>query len=357
MHQKILYILSVLERGGTEQQLYNLIKHMKPNATLVSIGGSGPWEQEFRDLGIEVIPLKRRGKADVSRIFQLVRIIRSGDYDIVHMFIDNVPGIYGHLAVLIAGHPRFITGERASILAQPAWYRSFKRLFLRRVRCITVNSQKSFNLLVDLKLAKPAQVRYIPNGIDLDRFIPKTQESNPLTIGMVGSLRAVKNPTLFVHAAARILQQQPDVRFMHIGGGEMLTEMRALAHHLHIDHAVTFCGLRTDVPDLLRQFDIFVLTSNSEGTPNAIMEAMAVGLPVVATDVGDVGKFIIPGENGYIVPTGDLDHLVERIEALIVNADLRRRMGQVSRERIQAYGLSQMAVQYEAVYAQVMREA
>lgn len=354
---RILYITSTLNRGGAEQQLYYLLKYARPmpEATVVSLGGSGDWEPSFTALGVRVIPLARRGKADFTRLFELRRIIRAEKYDLVHLWIDNVPGIYAHLAVFAAGHQRFITGERADIYSQPAWYRRFKQVALRRVKRVVCNSKTAEQTLVREGIARHDQADYIPNGIELERFSAARQPNDALTVGMVGSLTSVKNPELFVRAAAKVIEEHPTVRFMHIGKGPLMDDMHTLARELEIDDSITFYGQRDDVSALLGRMDIFALTSTSEGMPNAVMEAMAAGLPVVATDVGDCRELITDGENGLIVPTGDVNALASALIRLIEDAELRRRMGRRSHERIQAFDVGRMAQHYQAVYEQVMR--
>lgn len=354
---RILYITSVLNRGGAEQQLYYLLKYLRPqpDVTVVSLGGTGHWEQAIKDLGVRVIPLKRKSKGDLSRLFELMQIIRSGHYDIVHLWIDNVPGIYAHLAMFAVGHPRFITGERADIYSQPGWYRRFKRVANRRVKRVLCNSNATARNVIHERLASASQVDYIPNGIELDRFTPKPTPSDTITVGMVGSLSAVKNPEMFVRAAAKVIEIQPSVRFMHVGDGAMMDDMRQLARDLEIADSLTFYGLREDIPKLLQQMDVFVLTSNSEGTPNAVMEAMAASLPCVTTNVGDCSGLITDGENGYLVPVGDIDQLAAVLLKLTKDASLRRRMGQNSCERIQAYDVHRMAERYQVIYADVLK--
>jgi glycosyltransferase involved in cell wall biosynthesis len=353
---RVLYITGSLDRGGAEQQLYYLLKYSqpRPEATVVSLEGEGYWQQPLIDLGVRVIPLQRRGAADVARLLNLTRVIRTGGYDIVHLFIDNVQGIYAHLAAFASGHPRFITGERADIYSQPSWYRSFKRIANRRVKRVLCNSAAAAESLVRERIATAQQVHYIPNGIELARFtLPRSLADAPV-IGMIGSLRSVKNPELFVRAAAKVIESQPTTRFIHVGDGPLLPDMRRLAAELEIDGALTFYGLREDVAPILAQMDVFVLTSNSEGMPNAVMEAMATGLPCVTTDVGDCRELIAEGENGFRVPVGDVNTLASALLKLSSDPALRDRMGRASAARIQAYDVHRMAQRYQTIYDDVL---
>jgi glycosyltransferase involved in cell wall biosynthesis len=354
MTYKILYVISSLDKGGAEQQLYYLLKHLKPNATVVSLGGSGYWEAQLKDLGVEVIPLRRRGRADLYRLISLIRIIRDGNFDIVHLFIDNVPGIYVHLAVLLTGHPHLITGERTSVQAHPSWYRMFKRVMNTNVRFVVCNSQASTKSTIDFKLAEASKVKFIANGIELERYSRKAIKSNVITIGTIGGLKSIKNPIMFVNAAAKVIAQEPSVRFIHVGTGELQSEVQALARSLGIEHQITFYGLRNDVPNILREMDIFALSSNVEGMPNALMEAMASGLPAVVTDVGNCKELITHGKNGFVVPPSDVDQFAEALLVLLRDEELRIRMGQLSYERIQSYDVHRMTEQYAELYRETL---
>lgn len=356
---RVLYITSTLDRGGAEQQLYYLLKYSQPmpDATVVSLGGTRHWEQGLRDLGAQVIPLERRGKGDFSRLFQLTRLMQSGNYDIVHLFIDNVPGIYAHLAAFACGHPRFITGERSDVIRQPKWYRNFKRVANRRVRRILCNSNTSAQTLLREGMATAQQVEFIPNGIELERFrvARPPREGMSVCVGMVGSLTPVKNPEMFVRAAAKVIEVQPGTRFVHVGDGALMQNMRQLTAELEIDASFTFYGLREDVAAILAEIDVFVLTSNFEGMPNAVMEAMAAGLPCVTTDVGDCRELVVEGETGFRVPPRDVDALAGAILKLTGDAALRERMGRAGYERIQPYDVQRMAQRYQQIYAEVLR--
>jgi glycosyltransferase involved in cell wall biosynthesis len=364
INPKILYIVGQLERGGAEQQLYYLIKHLKPQAQVVSLCQGGDLADPIRGLGIEVVELQRHSSWDLSRLRALVRIVQTYRPEIVHIFMDGPSGLYGRLAALLTGHPCVIVGERRNTAIEPRWYRVLKRLLNNRVAAVVTNSQANFCYLANQRIINQQRLFCIHNGLELDRFVNKLHclpdgsawsgMRNRLVVGTVGSLRSVKAPDVFVRVAARVLVSRPDTAFVHVGDGPMKDEIKALSRELGIQDSLLFLGQRQDVPQLLAGMDVFVLTSSSEGMPNAVMEAMAAGLPCVVTDVGDCKELVHDGETGFVVPVGNEEKLAERILLLLRDKALRRHMGLKGRERIQAFDVRRMVEQYKELYQQVL---
>lgn len=362
---KILYIIGQLGQGGAEQQLYNLIKYLKPRAQVVSLSQGGYWADPLRELGIEVIELERRRSWDISRLAGLVRAIRAYRPEIVHIFLDNVPGLYGRLAALLCGHSGVIVGERAdTALQQPYWYQLLKRLMNARVSAIVCNSKTNSHYLVSRRIVDGQKLFCIENGLELDRFVSRLESAydvrlwpekkNSLIVGTVGNLSPVKAPDLFVRVAARVLARYPDAQFVHVGDGPLRDEMQALSRKLGIENSIIFLGQREDVPHLLAAMDVFVFTSRSEGMPNAVMEAMATSLPCVTTDAGDCRQLVIDGETGFVVPVDDEEELAGRVLLLLEDEALRRSMGIKAQKRAATFDVREMAEQYRRLYKKVL---
>jgi glycosyltransferase involved in cell wall biosynthesis len=362
---KILYVIGQLTRGGAEQQLYYLLKHLKPQALVVSLSQGGCWADPIRDLGIEVIELKRRHRWDPSRLRELVKIIGKYRPEIVHVFLDNVPGLYGRLAALLAGHQCVISGERADTAVQQAyWYQLVKRVMNNQPAATVTNSRANLQYLARRRIANPQKLFFIPNGLELDRFVYKaasvpngrsfSKPGNRLTVGTVASLTAVKAPNIFVRTAARVLENSPNTNFVYTGEGPLRNQMKALSAELGVQDRVSFPGLCNDIPQLLAGMDVFVLTSRSEGMPNAVMEAMGTGLPCVVTDAGDSRELVSDGETGFVAPVGDEKKIADCILALLNNEALRITMGQNGRKRIEAFDTKHMVEKYRELYCRVL---
>jgi len=217
---------------------------------------------------------------------------------------------------------------------------------------VTVSNQ-SRELMVG-KWGWPEQkVEVIPNGVDTDCFRPR--EEIPLrdriVIGTVGNLRPIKNHALLVEACGLLLRAGRDVELRIAGEGEERSRLLALAASLQLSQRVTLLGRVSEVPRFLQDLDIFVLSSDSEQHPNALNEAMACGLPCVATRVGCVEELLEAGRCGSIVPPGDRDLLASAMDRFLQDRGARQEYGARARARAcSAYSLHRMLDNYRALY-------
>ena len=362
---RIVYIVSQLGQGGAEQQLYYLLKYLRPNADLISLAEGGYWLQPIRDLGYRVIELKRQRSFDLSRLRAVQQYIQTEQPDIVHLFMDGEPGAYGRIATLLTRHPHVVVGIRNHPARDTGWYTTLRRYALNRHISMTVsNAMSSHRYMIEQEGILPERARFIPNGLELERFSP-TQAAERKTllpedwrdkviVGTVGALAERKWPEQFVEVARRVLDQTGSVRFVHAGDGDLREKVQQLSRDLGVDQYMRFLGARRDVPAVLQAFDIFLMTSRNEGTPNAAMEAMATGLPCVLTDIGDCRELIVEGETGFIAPVGDADQLARYVLQLAADPALRQRMGQAGYARIQDYDVHKMAAQYRDLYREIL---
>jgi glycosyltransferase involved in cell wall biosynthesis len=167
----------------------------------------------------------------------------------------------------------------------------------------------------------------------------------------VGRLNAEKGQSLLLQAAPAVLSRCPGTVFALAGDGPLRGALEQQAAQLGIAGQVRFLGVRQDVPALLAAADLFVLPSRSEGMPNALLEAMAAGLPVVSFEVGGVGEVLVHGVTGLLVPPEDADGLARAMLALLENEQERRRLGAAARERIRAnHNMENMCLQYRLLF-------
>lgn len=363
---KILYVIGQLGRGGAEQQFYYLLKYLRPEACVVSLRPDGYWADPIRELGIEVIELKRRGRADLSRLFELIRIIRRYKPDIIHVFIDTAYALYGRLAAILSGHPRVIVGERAHPTYTPRWYILLRRFVLNRaVRLIAANSEAAVSYLI-AGMALPRQKAvFIPNGIEIERLeteanlgpaeLPEEWKRATL-VGCVADLSPRKNPDLFLQVARQVTTKYGHVKFVWVGGGLLSEHVEQERRAFDLESSVLFAGHQKEIPRWLKAMDIFLLTSTFEGMPNAVMEAMVMGLPCVVTDAGGSRELVRDGVTGFVVPVGDDAALCRQLSRLIDDTELRQTMGNAGRTAIQAYDVQRMADAYGRVYENMMSD-
>jgi len=208
------------------------------------------------------------------------------------------------------------------------------------------------------------KVTFIPNGVDTERFAPTADiaearrelgigAADPV-VGIVAALRPEKNHALFLEMARRLVQQLPATRFLIIGDGPCRDSLEQAARELGLTLHVLFLGSRDDVPRLLAAMDVFALTSHIEANPVSILEAMSVGRPVVATDVGSIHEAVVDGETGFLLRPGDAAGLAERVTRLLCDQSLRRSMGAAARRAVvERWSLDAMVRGYERLIQSV----
>ncbi|MDI6688800.1 MAG: glycosyltransferase, partial [Desulfobacterales bacterium] len=201
----------------------------------------------------------------------------------------------------------------------------------------------------------------VHSGINLDRlsntFVNSSamkrslgiSEGN-LIVGTVGRLTPVKGHRYLVEAAGKIVDARPDTTFVFLGDGELSDELKNMASRLGIEENVKFPGWRPDVAEVMSIFDIFVLPSLNEGMGRVLVEAMALGKPIVASDVGGITDLVVHGENGFLVPVGNVDAMAVRINDLLESAEKRKKMGENGKSRSVNYSSDSMIKKIDRLY-------
>jgi sugar transferase (PEP-CTERM/EpsH1 system associated) len=216
----------------------------------------------------------------------------------------------------------------------------------------------------------PRRIRQLYSGVDVDKFRPAATTPPPetaagqgstasrsLTIGTVGRLDPVKNQAALLSALAALRPNFPGLRITVVGGGPLRSELEMLADRLGVAGQVTFTGARSDTPDLMRAFDVFVLPSLNEGVSNTILEAMASGLPVVATKVGGNPELVADGVTGRLYDPDVPGALEAALTSYVADSRLRDVHGRAARDRVvQNFSLDAMVSRYAALYDELLAD-
>lgn len=215
------------------------------------------------------------------------------------------------------------------------------------------------HLIGSTQMASPVSV--IPNGVDCRHYSPSLQRRTAerarlgfadehVVLGTVGNVRPVKNYPFLLRVMARLATAVPNARLLCVGGGSQLEEMKQLAESLGLGRRVTFTGVATDIRPFVAAMDVFALCSRQEGNPNAVLQAMAMALPVVSVRVGEVPFVIEDGVSGVLVTPGDEDAFLSAVRSLAADPRRRRAMGDAARRRVaEHYAASQMIDSYAAL--------
>ncbi len=370
---RLLYLTGELGHGGSERQLYLLLKHLDParcRATVVVFNPT-PYpvlNEALRAASVDVIELPPEIRGIRKRLAYLRRLCRRLRPHVLHSWSvhDNA---YAAVAGRLAGVPLRWGSLRGSLHSEairslPALYRF---LCLRGVQRLLVNSEALRDQLLDASLGG-SRIAVLPNGVELPPADVQPADLSGLgidtqapVVGILGNLRRVKNQQLFVQAMAEVIRHHPDARGVIVGQPlpsepDLPAELQAEIDGLGLHGKVLLAGFRSDVTSLLARFDVMALTSHSEGQPNAILEAMAAGTPVVATSVGGIPELLGDGDAGLLVPAGDADALAQAIEGLLLDPTRARRLGQAGRLRVQKrHACSHAAAHLERLYRGALR--
>lgn len=314
-----------------------------------------------REAGIDVVELPFAGKADLRTILPLARLIRREAIDIVgtHSGIDSWVGAF---AAKLGG-AQLIRTRHLNIPLHRSWHNFVHFMADRIVTC----GETMRNNLTNKCGFPAAQVTSIPTGIDFDRFRathprPETRsilgiDDKAFVVLMVGVIRAVKRHEVALRAFAQFSRLCPGATLLLAGDGPMQGDMEKLARDLELGESVRFLGHRDDVPDLLGAADCLLLTSRSEGIPQAVTQAMGAALPVVATAVGGVPELVIDGETGLLENAENIDGIAAALTRLYREPAFRERLGAAARRHVATrFSLDAMLDATEALYCAVLAE-
>jgi glycosyltransferase involved in cell wall biosynthesis len=367
---RVLFVIGTMGRGGAEIQVKELALELASRGHAVGIVVMLPFldfEDALRAGGIEAMSLgMARGVPTARAVVALARFARRFKPDVVHahMYAGILlsravrclpPGVRGKWKALVCTSHSGKERTRARYLA----YRLTSSL---SEQWTSVSRDGLANYRAHGALGSGAAV-YVPNGIDTERFRPdpSSREETRAALGIgdefmwlaVGSFNNEdKDQSNLLHAFARLVKAGSPSELVIAGNGVLLDDKRALASALDIDDRVRFLGMSSEVPLLLRAADAYVLSSQQEALPLAVLEAAATALPIVTTDVGDCSLVVNDGKGGFVVPPRDSERLASamaRVEAL--DACARLRMGEAARELVLAeFSLSALVERWERMY-------
>jgi len=305
---------------------------------------------------------------DALALIQLIRLLRRLRPDIVHTHSSKA-GILGRWAATLAGVPHIVHtvhgyGFHPEQSRAARWaFVSLERLTGRLATSVVVLvSRANMRTGLALELFEPRRAALIRCGVPLVGFHPAAAPrpaGSPLTVGMVACLKPQKAPLDFVAVAARLMKAEPalpPVKFVLVGDGVLRPAVESAIAANGLRDVVTLAGWRRDIPELLRGFDLLLHTSRWEGLPCVFMEAMATGLPIVATDVDGAPDVIEEGVTGHLLEPGDVDGLARRCLEVLRDADRRRRMGDEALHRARSWDPDSMVRRLELLYEGLTRE-
>ena len=368
--KKVLHVIDSLDLGGAQTFLLDLVKHHDRTRYLPEVAamhGRGVYTPAFEKAGIPIHSLSP-GKFPPLYLPNFWKLLRSKNYDILHFHLFGANLCAKPLAIA-AGHPVIVVHDQCNdasrdhnpllLAADTLWNR-------RSDRVIAV-SESTRRYLLDREDLDDAKVTMIPNGIDASLFLPASEDqrerarlqfgipSEAFVIGGVGRLVPQKNFSLFLKVASNVLGGHPGVTFVIAGTGPLESQLREEATSLGIAEHIRFLGYVTDRVGLYHALDALMMTSDFEGTPMTLLEAMASGLPVVASAVDGIAEVCTHGKQALLVPSGDLGRFQDFLRCIIDGKVLRQNLGDEGRRSVlESYDIRGIARRVEGVYEEVL---
>jgi L-malate glycosyltransferase len=365
----ICQLLHGLRIGGAEVLAAGMARRFRAvyRFFFVCLDELGSLGQQLREEGFPVWLLRRQPGIDWRCSWRLAGILRNERVDLVHAH-QYTPFFYGLTARVLCRRPPVLFTEHGR------WYPDCprrKRIFANRLlleqrdRIVGVG-QSVRQALIDNEGFPSHRVQVIYNGVEIAPFVRARRQramvrselgvgEEDVVIMQVARLDPLKDHATAIRALGRVVQQGVKAQLVLVGEGPEEPKIRELVQERKLEGHVRFLGLRTDIPRLLSAADLCWLTSVSEGIPLTLIEAMAVGLPIVATRVGGVQEVIEDGKTGLLAPRGDDVALAEKVLHVVSSPLLRQQMGEWSRERAQAlFSDQQMHERYDHLYREML---
>jgi sugar transferase (PEP-CTERM/EpsH1 system associated) len=362
----VVHVIHRLDFGGLENGLVNLVNRLPPERyrhAVVCLAGFNPLiRARILRPDVEVLSLAKQPGKDPAAYLRMWRVLRERRPAIVHT--RNLGTVDMQWVAALARVPHRVHGEHGWELGDPQGLGP-RSLRIRRACRPVIHryvpmSQDSARWLERHVGVSPDRIRQLYSGVDIERFRPAAEgdrrgADGVLTLGTIGRLDPVKNQAALLESFARLRQVHHGLRLVIVGDGPLRSRLQAEAESLGIAAEVTFTGARTDTPELLRGFDVFVLPSVNEGISNTILEAMATGLPVVASRVGGNPELVEDGLCGSLYDPAAPAALQQALLPYLTDPALRERHGRAARQRVvQNFSLDAMVRRYLAMYDELL---
>ena len=315
-------------------------------------------------LDIDITRLNTLNILNPSLILRLAKIFRQENIHVLHSYLFAA-NMRGRISGWLVRVPVIISGQRSTDDWRRKWHSIFDKTTSFMVDKYISNSTAGSNALIKRDKISYSKIITIPNGIDTERFKIVSKDKiqslrrdmnireNEFVVGTVCRLQPVKDLHTFLLAASIVRKKIPNAKFIIVGDGSLREELEIFAYEHNLSENVVFTGFQNDITLFIPTFDVFVLTSLWEGMPVSILEAMASGKPVVATNVGSVAELVEPNKSGILISPKDFVMLANSIIQLLEDDKTRINMGSNARKRAERYfALDKMVDDIQNVYVE-----
>jgi glycosyltransferase involved in cell wall biosynthesis len=366
--KRILYIHHTFRDQSPQSLLLEVAKRLnrkKYEIFACCLSEGGPYKKKLEDIGVKVANFRMKSVFDFWVIFKIIKFIKINKIDIVSTALFPAD-VYGRISAKLAGVPiilstrhRFEDSKQEKNYRLLSWLDTLTMAFSTKIIAV---SKTVRDYIIQWHRINPTKVVTLYNGIDTNKYKADNNgndllnkfnlDKNRLTIGFIGRLVEVKGLDYLLDAAAEIIKKKKkEVQFLIVGDGPLKGMLQNKTNDLGISKYIIFTGFRQNIHEILNIIDILVISSLSEALPTIILEAMASGKPVVATNVGGVPEVVVNGETGILVPPRDPDSLTEAFLELLESPEKRFMMGEKGRQRVtKQFSIEKMIRDYEEFY-------
>jgi glycosyltransferase involved in cell wall biosynthesis len=364
----VLHLIETSGVGGAERVLVDIARNLDRARwrSVVVVPWSGWLLDRLTEEGIEAVELRESGPFDVACVARVVALARKVDAHIVHSHLFG-SAVRAAIMARLCGIPAVGTIHGSEDFRRAERWSALKLAIVRHgLRKIVFVSEPLRHACLESMRLPESQTSVITNGVDVKRFAPRRNSpvrselgisAEAFVVGCVGRLQPVKGLETFLEAAAILKTASPGYRFVVVGSGtaDYTSELFALSDRLGLSKDVVFAGFRSDVSEVMAAFDVYALTSRSEGFSLSTVEAMASGVPVVATRCGGPEQILEDGTTGLLVENGSGEAVARAVESLRLNRRARERLAMAGREAaVDRYTVEVQARAYEELYEHVL---
>lgn len=379
---KVLHIITRLDKGGSAENTFLTVKGLdkeRYDVTLMSGPVQNPIQErrtQVEECGIPTIhiPVLVRNinvVYDSIALFKIWRLLAKEKFDVVHTHTSKA-GLLGRFAARLAGVPLIVHTPHGHVFfgyfgpLKTKIFILLEKLASRMSDRIVALTHREKADYISYKICPEEKIVVIHSGIELDKFqeynlAEKTKlkketgiPEDSFVVGTAGRLVPVKGPEFLIKASQTILSEHPDTYFVFAGDGPLKEDLEKKATEAGVEKNIVFLGWRDDIARILAAFDVFCLPSLNEGMGRVLVEAMAHGIPIVASDAGGIPDLVTHGRNGFLVPPKNPEELARHIQILIQNEDERRKMGEAGKKMAQRFSHDTMVKNIAELYEELL---
>ena len=364
--KRVVLLIPTLDRSGAEKQCTLLAMGLPRDqfdVHVIALTRGGPYANDLAAAGIPLTVIGKRSKFDPSSFWRLRRELKRLQPDILHTWLFAANS-YGRLCASVIPQAKVVVSERCVDSWKAGWQLWLDRRLIARTDRLVGNSQSVVEFYRELGVPQEKLV-CIPNGIDIP--IEPSQVSDRAALlqelrlppdafvaGFIGRLARQKRVEDLIWAVEAVRQIRTRLNLVIIGEGPERERLEEFTRNVHCTEHVRFLGHREDAVRFLGTFNVFCLASSFEGMSNSVMEAMAAGLPVIASDIPPNRELVVPNETGFLCKLGDTVGFMQFLRRLLDEPGLGERLGKAGRERIRAeFSVQRMVDRYATVYHQL----